>query len=167
MLGMSQPTDQQRGSRGPRQDRAAVRLGVWLASYLSLASAHCTFPEYNYGENVAGNVGVAGSGGSGATAGSSAAGSSAAGSSAAAAGAGATTPMGGSNGGLGGASVGAAAGDGGDGGTFVDPDCAAPQWPVDRCEASCVRRHPDHCYDGELSTGASNHALNVGVRFTW
>jgi outer membrane autotransporter protein len=22
-------------------------------------------------------------------------------------------------------------------------------------------------YDGELSTGASNHALNVGVRFTW
>lgn len=143
---MSQPTDQQRGSRGPRKDRGAARLGVWLASYLLLASAHCTFPEYNYGDNVAGNVGVAGAGVGGATAGSSVA----------AAGAGATTPLGGSNGALGGAGVGAALGDGGDGGeggTFVDPDCAAPQWPVDRCEASCVRRYPDHCYDGELSTG--------------
>jgi hypothetical protein len=136
---MSQPTDQQRGSRGPRKDRGALRIGVWLASYLLLASARCTFPEYNYDDNAAGNVGVAGA----------SAGSATGGSSAAVAGAGATTPMGGSNNGLGGAGP----ADGGDGGMGVDPDCAAPQWPVDRCAASCVRRYLDHCYDGELSEG--------------
>lgn len=145
---MSQPTDQQRGSRGPRKDRVAARLGVWLAAYLALASAQCTFPEYNYGDKVGGNGGAAGVGVAGATAGSSAA----------AAGSGATTSTAGSQGALGGTDTGAGAatgagGDGGTGGAAEDPDCAEPQWPVNHCAISCVRRYPDHCYDGELSGG--------------
>jgi|GEM_PF-949435 len=145
---MLQPTDQQRGSRGPRKDRGAARLGVWLAACLAPASAYCTFPEYNYGDNVAGKVGVAGADATGATAGSSVAGSAAA-----AAGSGATMPTGGTNGALGGAGAGAATGDGGSGGDGLDPECVEPQWPVDRCQTSCLRRHPDHCYDGQQGDG--------------
>jgi hypothetical protein len=31
-------------------------------------------------------------------------------------------------------------------------ECQGEQWPAVACPADCLRRYPDHCYDGELST---------------
>ncbi len=45
---------------------------------------------------------------------------------------------------LGGAAGAAGAGTGG-------PECTGEQWPVEHCGGGCLRRFPDHCYDGKMS----------------
>jgi hypothetical protein len=133
-FGMSQPTDQECGRRVPRMDRRAARLGSLLAACAALASARCTFPEYNYGN--APGPGAAGTGGGSAGAGAVSGGGSGASSGG---GKGGTDAPG--TGGLAGAEpeIGGA------------PECAPEQWPVEHCASGCLRRYPDHCYDGELS----------------
>ena len=119
-------------------DRRA-RLGVLLGAYLALASARCTFPEYNYGDAPTPGQGGAVGGGSGGIGAVSGGGSGA-------------TPGGGTGatlGGLGGAEdVGGA------------PECAPEQWPVEHCASGCLRRYADHCYDGELS--GDERAIDCG-----
>lgn len=134
---MSQPTDLQCGR--PELRGARFRLTSLLGAGLLLATAHCTFPEYD--------ILPPGSAGAGASA--TTAGTGAAAGKNAVAGMGATQPGGGSSNG-GDPSTGAAAGEGG-GGSGPDPACAPPQWPVDQCEARCLHRYPAHCYDGEMS----------------
>ena len=147
--GMSQLTDQQRVGTALRRDRAAARLWVWLGVYLALASAQCTFPEYNYADRAPGDAGgepaTGGVGRGGATAGGSVA--AAAAGAGAGAGAGASVPIGGTGGAVG------EAGAGGNEPTGGAPECAAPQWPVELCASTCLRRYPDHCYDGQANQG--------------
>lgn len=135
-LGMSQPTDLQCGC--PELRRLRVRLAAVLGTGLLLANAHCTFPEYD--------ILPPGSAGAGATAtagmGAVAAGGSVAGSGGKSAEGGTATG--------GDPSTGATAGEAGSG-SGPDPACEPEQWPVDRCEARCLHRFPDHCYDGQLS----------------
>lgn len=130
---MPQPSGQQRAVL--RRDRRALgRLG--LGGALLLATARCTFPEYETAP--------------------------AGGTSAAEAGVGATSSVGGATGGMGargGADTGGTIlpGNGGSGtagapeptgGANGDPECAPEQFPVEHCAASCLHRYPDHCYDG-------------------
>ena len=145
--GMSQLIDQQRVGMAPRRGRAAARLGVWLGAYVALASAQCTFPEYNYDDPIPGDAGGEPATGAAGRGGTTAGGSVAASGASTSAGAGAGAPIGGSEGVLGGASAGGSEPTGG------APECAAPQWPVELCSASCVRRYPDHCYDGQANEG--------------
>ena len=125
-------------------DRGAARLGVLLGAYLALASARCTFPEYNYGDApTPGEGGTAGGGKAGADA-VSGGGSGA-------------TPGAGTGGTLGGLDgVGGEAGEGAGGA----PECASEQWPVEHCASGCLRRYADHCYDGELS--GDEHDVDCG-----
>ncbi len=125
-FGMSQPTDQECGRRVPRMDRGAARFGVLLGAHLALASAHCTFPEYNYDDRpTPGNGGKAGGGTTGGGTGGTGA-----------------TPGGGAA-----ATVGGVGGEDNGGA----PECAPEQWPVEHCASGCLHRYPDTCYDGERS----------------
>ncbi len=122
VFGMSQPTEQECGRWVPRMGRSAARLGLLLAVYLAVASAQCTFPEYNYSEPTTAAKGGATGGGAGAV------------------------PGGGTA---------AAPALGGAGGVEQEtggaPECAPEQWPVEHCASGCLRRYPDHCYDGKSS----------------
>jgi hypothetical protein len=144
-LGMSQPTDLYCARPELRGQR--VRLTGVLGAGLLLATAHCTFPEYDIRPPSSAGSGATSTAGTGAGAGGGAV----------AGAAGKSGGGGGSNGGE--PSTGAAAGEGG-GGSGPDPACEPEQWPVDRCAARCLHRFPDHCYDGEMSGDES--ALDCG-----
>jgi hypothetical protein len=121
---------------GWRANRGAARFSVGLAGYLALASAHCTFPNYDTDPSGGASNGGAAGGVAGSPVGGNAAAQGGAG------GAGATAGTG---------VVGGTAGEGG-----ADPiggagECLPEQWPVNQCETGCLRRFPDHCYDGKTS----------------
>lgn len=136
---MSQPTDQQCGRSVPRLVWLLRPASVWLGGYLLLSTARCTFPEYNVPpRGVAAGAGVGASTSTGAT--------------------GATLATGGTDGSAGADSTGGSdsapggsAGVGGDPTSGGAPECAPEQWPVDACPSTCLRRFPDHCYDGKKS----------------
>jgi hypothetical protein len=107
-----------------------ARTAVPLGAALALWSAHCTFPNYDTSDPVAGAGGVGGVGGTAGT-------GTIAGSSIGAGGSlGGTPDMG--DGGMAGS------------GEVVPPECRGEQWPVDLCAESCLKRYPDHCYDGDV-----------------
>jgi hypothetical protein len=116
--------------------RPAALLGVALA----IGLAQCTFPNYDFERPpTAGTAGI-GSAGAGTGGGGSSGASGRAGSSGAAV----------SLGGAGAPGEGGVAGmDGlGEGGSF---ECRGEQWPSQQCPAGCLRRFPEHCYDGATS----------------
>jgi hypothetical protein len=109
------------------------RLLSVLGAYLALGAAHCTFPNYNTPPPAGGgSAGTAAGGVGGGASGS----------------AGSESPSAGQGGAP---EVGGAPALGGMEGRAGSPDCAPEQWPVDHCEGGCLRRLPDHCYDGETS----------------
>ena len=145
-LGMPQQSAQESARAAWRANGGAARLGVALGGYLALASARCTFPNYDTdpsGGTSSGGVGATATGGS-------------LGGAATQAGGGASAASGGgeiANGGT-------AAGAGGAGASGGADECLPEQWPVDRCDAGCLRRFPDHCYDGK--TSGDEIALDCG-----
>lgn len=104
------------------------RLSVWLLTGLLLASARCTFPQYNTPAGAAGS--------------SAGAGGISAGGASGVAGAGATQNAAG-------ASVALGGGDGNAGASGGPVECVGEQWPVDSCPGGCLTRFPEHCYDGD------------------
>lgn len=126
-----------------RMDRG-VKIGLALGAYWALASAQCTFPEYNYGGTVTlGGGGVGGRAGGGSGSGGDAAGSS--GEAGMSDGGSVATPAGGEAG-AGRAGLGGVGGEAGS-----PPECPAEQWPVEHCASGCLVRYPDHCYDGKAN----------------
>lgn len=124
-----------------RRDRRALgRLG--LGGVLLLATARCTFPEYETAPSSGGTSAAEAGVGATSNAGSALGGAGARG--------GAET---------GGTSILPADGGGGvagasepTGGSAGDPECAAEQFPVEHCAPGCLQRYPDHCYDGTQSS---------------
>jgi hypothetical protein len=100
-----------------------------------LVTAHCTFPQYEIDPPLAGGGAGTGAAAAGAAGGPVGTVAGQGGSEASAGAPPAVT-----------AGVGAAAGEGG-----AAPGCDGEQWPVERCDTGCLTRHPDHCYDEELS----------------
>ena len=132
--GMSRPTLSEHvrgGGRGKRFGPQAVLLGAMLA----LGGAHCTFPEYDIDQNF--GAGSGGKGGGGASSNGAAGNGASSGTAVSMGGAGAPTEAG-------------APGTAGMGGE-LPVTCQGEQWPAVECPAECLRRYPDHCYDGELS----------------
>lgn len=121
-------------ARKPRStESGAARLGLLLGAYLGLASAQCTFPEYDLRVDAVSGADTMGG-------------------SAAASGSGATPGgTGNANGGQAGTAAEPVAGAAGEPGNMPGPECAPEQWPVSRCAPACLRRFPDHCYDGEAT----------------
>jgi hypothetical protein len=141
-LGMP-PKSAQKGARARWRRNRGTRLGVAVGAYLALASAQCTFPDYDIKDP---DGGAAGGGAVGA------AGASVGGSVAAQGGTGATATLAGAGAGAGVVPVeGGAAGQGGEDTVGGSAECLPEQWPVELCEAGCLRRFPEHCYDGKAS----------------
>jgi hypothetical protein len=125
------------GARGSGVARPGALFGLTLAVFL----AHCSFPEYGLEPLVsAGTAGAGAAGAGGVAAGTAGKGPG-------------TSGQGGNSGaavGLGGAGApgeGGTLGGGGlgEGGSFA---CGGEQWPSEQCPGDCLRRFPDHCYDG-------------------
>lgn len=119
-----------------KESSAALLLGA----YLSLSATQCTFPEYDREGS--------GTSGAGATASSGASPTGASGGSSATGGGGGTLALGGTASDPSGGAAGENA--------APDPECDPEQWPVARCADTCLRRFPDHCYDGDQSGDESD-----------
>lgn len=120
------------------RESGAARLALQLGAGLALASAQCTFPEYDLQQG-----GVSGSGAGAGTVGGGAAASGS--------GSGAAPNGGNGDGAQAGTMTDPGAGAGGQPDNMPDPECEPEQWPVLRCAQTCLRRFPDHCYDGEAT----------------
>jgi hypothetical protein len=152
----------QSGAESGARKRRVGRLTLLISCVVLLENARCTFPDYPIlpqplvssgapsagmsseaggsalGGGTLGGGGVAGAGGL--PQGGSAIAPSEGGSSDPAAGAGATSEGGEpSAGGM---------------------TCVGDQWPVEHCKPGCLRRYPEHCYDG--SKGPDEMAVDCG-----
>ena len=130
---MSQPTGQECARH--RWPKRPASLKVAFAGVLLLATAHCTFPEYDNRDAPLAEAGTgagagAGSGGSGGTG---------------------SNQHGGAESSVAGSSEPGVAGTPGVAGEGGAPECPGEQWPVDRCDGACLIRYPEHCYDSEQS----------------
>jgi hypothetical protein len=134
-------------------ERNALRRGTIAAWLVLLATARCTFPDYNLLPDAVG--------GSGASSGQGGQPTSGTGASSGSGGAGASSGAGGSSQGgaidlPGGAPSTAGAPETAGGA----PECAPEQWPIEHCAGGCLHRYPDHCFDTKLN--ADEIALNCG-----
>lgn len=149
-LGMQRWFGPEPAPRAPCSSRGGFRVGLAAVMLLLFGQARCTFPEYD----VAPPMGNGGGGAAGATSGAGGSAETTAGSDATGGtGIGGTSevpsggdgpvggepPLGGAGGAAGAEPIGGA------------PECAPEQWPVEHCQAHCLRRRPDHCYDGKQS----------------